>query len=91
MSTHNTTYLHVKENGKDIPIMPPDLALISTLIGLNYPYLELIFMVPKVFEPLKFYCILKNYIKHIAKSVALVTYHPWVVLIYPCLSDLEVL
>ena len=36
--------------------MPPDLALLSTLIGSNYPCLELIFMVPKVFEPLKFDC-----------------------------------
>ena len=36
--------------------MPPDLALLSTLIGSNYTYLELIFMVPKMFEPLKFYC-----------------------------------
>ena len=34
--------------------MPPDLALLSTFIGSNYPCLELIFMVPKVFEPLKF-------------------------------------
>ena len=32
--------------------MPADLALLSTLIGSNYPCLELIFMVPKVFEPL---------------------------------------
>ena len=37
--------------------MSPDLALLSTLIGSNYPCLELIFMVPKVFEPLKFDCI----------------------------------
>ena len=37
--------------------MPPDLALLSTLTGSNYPCLELIFMVPKVFEPLKFDCI----------------------------------
>ena len=36
--------------------MPPDLALLSTLIGSNYPCLELIFMVPKVFESLKFDC-----------------------------------
>ena len=36
--------------------MPPDLALLSTLIGSNYPCLELIFMVPRVFEPLKFDC-----------------------------------
>ena len=59
MSTH--THLHIKETRKDIPIMipimPPDLALLSTLIGLNYPCLQLIFMIPKVFEPLKFYCI----------------------------------
>ena len=30
--------------------------LLSTLIRSNYPSLELIFMVPKVFEPLKFDC-----------------------------------
>ena len=36
--------------------MPPDMGLLSTLIGSNYPCLELIFMVPKVFEPLKFDC-----------------------------------
>ena len=41
----------------EILIMPPDLALLSTLIGSNYPCLELIFMDPKVFEPLKFSCI----------------------------------
>ena len=39
---------------KEILIMRPGLALLSTLIGSNYPCLELIFMVPKVFEPLKF-------------------------------------
>ena len=36
--------------------MPPDLALSSTLDGSNYPCLELIFLDPKVFEPLKFDC-----------------------------------
>ena len=36
--------------------MPPDLALLSTLTGSNYPCLELVFIVPKVFEPLKFDC-----------------------------------
>ena len=50
------TYLHVKENRKDIPVMPPDLALWLTLINSNYPCLEHIFMVPEVFEPFKFYC-----------------------------------
>ena len=34
--------------------MPPDLALLTILIGSNYPCLELVFMVPKVLEPLKF-------------------------------------
>ena len=42
---------------KEILIIPPDLALLSTLIGSNYPCLEQVFMVPKVFEPLKFDCI----------------------------------
>ena len=46
-------YLHVKKI-KEILIMPPDLALLSTLNGSNYRCLELIFMVPKVIEPLKF-------------------------------------
>ena len=41
--------------------MPPDLAPLSTLNGSNYPCLELIFMVPKVFEPLKFDCIMDPY------------------------------
>ena len=37
--------------------MPPDLALLSTLIGSKNPScLELIFMIRKVFEPLKFDC-----------------------------------
>ena len=47
---------HVKENRKDIHTMPPDLALCLTFNSSNYPCLELIFMVPKVLEPLKFYC-----------------------------------
>ena len=52
----HTTYLHVQEYRKDISVYPPDLELLLTLIGSNYPFLELIFMVPKVFEPLKFDC-----------------------------------
>ena len=55
MRTHNIPSYYRKI--KVILIMPPDLALLSTFIGSNYPYLELILMVPKVFEPLKFYCI----------------------------------
>ena len=41
--------------------MPPDLALLSTLIGSNYPCLEQIFMVLKMFEPLKFDCICQKH------------------------------
>ena len=54
MRTHNIPpwYRNIKEI-----LRPPDLALLSTLIGSNYPCLELIFIVPKVFEPLKFDCI----------------------------------
>ena len=55
MRTHNIPPCYRK---KTILIKQPDLALLSTLIGSNYPCLELIFMVPKVFEPLKFYCIM---------------------------------
>ena len=39
-----------------IAVMPPDLAQWLLLIRSNYPCLEHFFMVPKVFEPLKFYC-----------------------------------
>ena len=55
MRTHNIPPCYRKI--KEILIVPPDLALLSTLIGSNCPCLELIFMVPKVFEPLKFDCI----------------------------------
>ena len=41
--------------------MAPDLVLLSILTGSNYPCLELIFMVPKVFKPLKFDCSLDTF------------------------------
>ena len=52
----HTTYLHIKESRKYIAIKPPDLALWLTVISSNYLCLEHIFMVPKLFEPLKFHC-----------------------------------
>ena len=52
MRTHNISSCYRKI--KEILIISPDKALLSTLIGSNYPCLELIFMVPKVFKPLKF-------------------------------------
>ena len=53
--------------------MSPDLALSPTLIGSNYPCLELIFIVPKVFEPLKFDCSLDTFpiLNYIAASFIL--------------------
>ena len=57
MRTHNMPPYYRKI--KETLIMPPDLALLSTLIGSNYPRLELFFMFPKVFELLKFDCIFK--------------------------------
>ena len=60
--------------------MPPYLALLLTLIGSNYPCLELIFMVPKVFEPLKFYFICLKIDQDAMVSVLLA---------YPNLSPLE--
>ena len=56
MRTHNIPSYYRKS--KENLILPPDLALSSTLIGSNYPCLELIFMVPKVFVPSKFYYII---------------------------------
>ena len=55
-SNENTQNTFMLKKIKEILIMPPDLALLSTITGSNYPCLELIFMVPKVFEPLKFDC-----------------------------------
>ena len=52
MRTHNIPSCYRKY----IPLIPPDLALWFTLVSSNYPCLEHIFMIPKVFEPLKFYC-----------------------------------
>ena len=54
MRAHNISSCYRKS--KKILSKPPDLALLSTLIGSNYPCLEPILMVPKVFEPLKFDC-----------------------------------
>ena len=55
MRRHNIPLWYRKS---EILIMPSDLALSPT--GSNYPCLELIFMFPKVFEPLKFDCILRE-------------------------------
>ena len=51
--------------------MPPGLALLSTLNGSNYPCLELIFMVPKVFEPLKLDCIYQSVVLCVEANVVL--------------------
>ena len=46
----HTTYLHVKEKQKDIPKMPPELALLLAFISSNYSCLEHSFMVPMAFQ-----------------------------------------
>ena len=61
MRAHNIPSCYRKS--KKILSKPPDLALLSTLIGSNYPCLELISMVPKVFEPLKFDCSLPWFVR----------------------------
>ena len=55
-SNENTQHTFMLEKLKDFPIMPPVLALWLTHISANYACLKHIFMVPKVFEPLKFDC-----------------------------------
>ena len=55
-SNENTQHTVMLQKIKEILIIPPDLALLSILTGSNYPCLELIFMVPKMFEPMKFDC-----------------------------------
>ena len=72
MRTHNI--LHDKENRKDIPIFPPDLALLLTLISLNYPCLKHVFMVPKVFQPLKLDCSSKFATRRRTRLVCNITY-----------------
>ena len=59
-SSENTQHAFKLQKIKEILIMPPDLALLSTLTGSNYPCFQLIFMVPKMFEPLDFDCIYFN-------------------------------
>ena len=55
-NTQHTFMLKEIDKKKNIPFMPPDLGLYLTLISSNWPCLEYIFMVPKVFKPLKFSC-----------------------------------
>ena len=57
--------------------MPPNLALLSTLIGSNYPCLKLIFMVPKAFEPSKFDCICTTVLAYSSIYKALSVYGPF--------------
>ena len=72
-SNENTQHTFIIQKIKEILTVPPDLALLSTLIDSNFPCLEQIFMVPKVFEPLKFYCIGQGS-DSVLKKVELTTY-----------------
>ena len=53
--------------------MRPDLVLRLTLISSNYPCLEHIFVVPKVFEPFRFYCTFLSELTSFRKDLGL----PW--------------
>ena len=70
MRTHNIPSCSKKM--EKIPIMFSDLALLLTLISSNYPCLEHILMVPTVFEPLMFYCILFKLLSAQATRVRLI-------------------
>ena len=62
-SNENTQHnFMLNKKRKDIHIMPPVLALSLTLISSNHPCPEYLFMAPKVFEPLKVYCILLSFL-----------------------------
>ena len=50
------THIMLKKIEKISLLYPPALALRLILTSSNYPCLEHIFIVPKMFEPLKFYC-----------------------------------
>ena len=56
-SNENKQYTFILKKIEKIPNLPPDLVLWLTLTSSNYPCLEHVYLVPKVFEPLKFYCI----------------------------------
>ena len=60
MSTHNIhlKYRTPKRYPTIISIVPPGVALIVAFRGSNYRCFEQIFVVPKGFEPSKFYCVM---------------------------------
>ena len=58
MSTQNTIISQkIEKTSLNYSHLSPDLVLQLTHSGLNYPCLEQIFMVPKIFKLMKFNCI----------------------------------
>ena len=57
-------YKKIEKTSLKYPHLPPDLALWFTRSCSNYPCLIKISMIPKMFEPLKFDCIMKQPTKH---------------------------
>ena len=53
---HTISLLKIEKNARNYRHLLPDLAPWLNLIGSNYPSLEQISMVPKMFESLKFDC-----------------------------------
>ena len=60
-STLNKPLYYRRSNIQIYPHLPPDPALWLPLNGSNYPCLEQISMVPKLFESLKFFCTLNSF------------------------------
>ena len=75
-SNENTQHTFMLKKLDNIPIMPPDLALWLTLISSNYPCLEDIFMVLKVFELLKLGSIYAYYMMQICCCCCIVVLRP---------------
>ena len=65
MSTLNIQLLCRNRNFLNYPYLLPDLVPWLTLSDSNYPYLEQFSMVPKMFEPLRFDCILKCFLSSV--------------------------
>ena len=62
---HTTIVKEIKKNPLNYRYLLPDLAPWLTLSGSNYPCLKQFSMVQKMFEPLKFDCILDSMLNYI--------------------------
>ena len=77
----------LKENRKDTFIFPHDLALWLALSSSNYPCLEHVLIVPKLFEPLKFHCTPKYSIHDGSqvKATSMFEWYNYIYFVYICI------